>query len=125
MSNKQIQITAIWKDKSISNIERQRMIQEILSAKTCNDRTCSPTLVKRTPPCSHYQRKCSIVAECCGKEYGCRLCHDDESDHAINRFITSKIRCHACDLIQPVTKYSQYYENKKCMIRFSDYYCFS
>jgi hypothetical protein len=29
------------------------------------------------PPCSHYQRNCSIVSPCCGLVVGCRICHDD------------------------------------------------
>ena len=29
------------------------------------------------PPCTHYQRNCSIVSPCCGLVFGCRICHDD------------------------------------------------
>lgn len=32
---------------------------------------------KSRPPCSHYQRNCSIVSPCCGLVVGCRICHDD------------------------------------------------
>ena len=34
-------------------------------------------LEKSRPPCSHYQRNCSIVSPCCGLVVGCRICHDD------------------------------------------------
>merc|ERR1712151_1255381 len=27
--------------------------------------------------CVHYERKCVVVAPCCGKIYGCRVCHDE------------------------------------------------
>jgi hypothetical protein len=29
------------------------------------------------PPCSHYERNCTIIAPCCGAAFGCRICHDD------------------------------------------------
>jgi CHY zinc finger len=29
------------------------------------------------PHCEHYDRKCTLVAPCCGAAFGCRLCHDD------------------------------------------------
>lgn len=29
------------------------------------------------PPCPHYDRKCTLVAPCCGAAFGCRICHDD------------------------------------------------
>lgn len=32
---------------------------------------------KSRPPCSHYERNCSIVSPCCGLVVGCRICHDD------------------------------------------------
>ena len=29
------------------------------------------------PPCSHYERSCTMIAPCCGAAFGCRICHDD------------------------------------------------
>lgn len=29
------------------------------------------------PHCTHYDRKCTIIAPCCGAAFGCRICHDD------------------------------------------------
>ena len=29
------------------------------------------------PHCSHYERKCTMIAPCCGAAFGCRICHDD------------------------------------------------
>lgn len=29
------------------------------------------------PPCPHYDRKCTMIAPCCGAAFGCRICHDD------------------------------------------------
>lgn len=35
--------------------------------------------------CEHYERQCSIVAPCCGRGYPCRLCHDANEDHKVDR----------------------------------------
>jgi hypothetical protein len=32
---------------------------------------------KSRPECDHYDRKCTIIAPCCGLAFGCRICHDD------------------------------------------------
>jgi hypothetical protein len=34
-------------------------------------------LVESSPECTHYDRKCSMIAPCCGMVFGCRLCHDE------------------------------------------------
>jgi len=41
----------------------------------CNDRT--KRMEQSRPPCSHYVRKCTMIAPCCGAAFGCRICHDD------------------------------------------------
>ena len=41
----------------------------------CNEQTRRSELSR--PPCAHYDRKCTIVAACCGAAFGCRICHDD------------------------------------------------
>merc|ERR1712216_481745 len=35
--------------------------------------------------CEHYQRQAKSRAPCCGKFYTCRLCHDAEESHKIDR----------------------------------------
>ena len=68
--------------------------------------------------CEHYNRGCYIVSDCCFKVYNCRLCHNDNETHEINRFNTKYIICKNCDLIQEV--------NDKCIgcnIIFSKYFC--
>ena len=32
---------------------------------------------EQRPPCSHYERNCTIIAPCCGAAFGCRICHDE------------------------------------------------
>ncbi|KAL8440943.1 hypothetical protein Emag_007591 [Eimeria magna] len=34
--------------------------------------------------CSHYRRKCKVVAPCCGKVFWCRHCHNEESEKDIS-----------------------------------------
>lgn len=41
----------------------------------CNDQTRRAE--HERPPCPHYDRKCTIIAPCCGAAFGCRICHDD------------------------------------------------
>ena len=39
--------------------------------------------------CRHYKRRCRLVAPCCGVPYVCRLCHDEASDHHVDRYAVS------------------------------------
>lgn len=41
---------------------------------------------------------------CCGKWSVCRFCHDEESDHHVNRHATQQMMCMHCNLIQPVAQ---------------------
>jgi hypothetical protein len=41
----------------------------------CNENTKRAELTR--PPCSHYERNCTIISPCCGAAFGCRICHDD------------------------------------------------
>ena len=43
--------------------------------------------------CEHYKRGCKIIAPCCNKIFHCRLCHDEQSNHEINRFNIKKVQC--------------------------------
>lgn len=42
---------------------------------------CSNEATKRAeqtrPNCPHYDRKCTMIAPCCGASFGCRICHDE------------------------------------------------
>ena len=37
----------------------------------------SRRMEKSRPPCSHYERNCTIISPCCGVAFGCRICHDE------------------------------------------------
>jgi len=41
----------------------------------CNEQTRRAEQTR--PPCSHYERNCTMIAPCCGAAFGCRICHDD------------------------------------------------
>lgn len=77
--------------------------------------------------CKHYQRHCSIIAPCCNKKYGCRLCHNEEEDenqtdykkcHQIDRHAIKKIVCNTCNTEQPKSNLCI-----KCKKIFGEYYC--
>lgn len=68
--------------------------------------------------CKHYQRKCMIYVECCKTFYPCRLCHDEENTHEIDRYRIQKIRCNDCLCIQEKSN-----ECIQCHVSFSDHYC--
>ncbi|CAB4265061.1 unnamed protein product [Prunus armeniaca] len=66
---------------------------------------CSPSFCdseKQVFGCEHYKRNCKVRAVCCGKLFTCRFCHDNVSDHSMDRKATSEMMCMRCLKIQPV-----------------------
>jgi len=61
--------------------------------------------------CKHYKRKCLLQAPCCKKFYVCRVCHDENENHTIDRFAVRTIQCMLCGELQPPGRMCQ---NKKC-----------
>ena len=72
--------------------------------------------------CGHYKSGCTLIAKCCGQEFGCRFCHDNEVDtHIMNRYDVEEIVCNKCKLRQPV---SNSCKNENCdNKKFAKYYC--
>ena len=74
--------------------------------------------------CGHYISGCKIIAKCCDKEFGCRMCHDFETaEHEINRYEIEEIICNECNTRQPVTNSCI---NSECYFfkeNFATYYC--
>ena len=68
--------------------------------------------------CQHYNRGCKFIAPCCNNIVNCRICHDDEYDHKIDRFKIESIICNQCGLQQAVS-------NKciQCNLVFAEYFC--
>ncbi|KAK6146853.1 hypothetical protein DH2020_020722 [Rehmannia glutinosa] len=66
---------------------------------------CSPSFrdsEKQIFGCEHYKRNCKLRAACCGKLVACRFCHDEVSDHLMDRKATSEMMCMNCLKIQLV-----------------------
>ncbi|GFP84674.1 uncharacterized ring finger protein c2f3.16 [Phtheirospermum japonicum] len=66
---------------------------------------CSPSFrdsEKQIFGCEHYKRNCKLRAACCGKLVACRFCHDEVSDHLMDRKATSEMMCMNCLKVQPV-----------------------
>ncbi|XP_019436687.1 PREDICTED: zinc finger protein BRUTUS-like isoform X1 [Lupinus angustifolius] len=57
---------------------------------------------KQVLGCEHYKRNCKLRAACCGKLFTCRFCHDNISDHSMDRKATLEMMCMRCLTIQPV-----------------------
>lgn len=68
--------------------------------------------------CSHYTRRCSLVAPCCDKVYKCRFCHDEIEKHEMNRSSVEQIVCRQCDKRQSLNTHCE-----ECGIRFGLYTC--
>lgn len=68
--------------------------------------------------CDHYQRKCLLLSPCCGKEYRCRLCHDDNENHSLDRKSVKSIVCSQCNKKQTVGRNCE-----DCGILFGNYSC--
>nr|PNR27802.1 hypothetical protein PHYPA_029954 [Physcomitrium patens] len=52
--------------------------------------------------CEHYKRNCKLRAACCGNLFPCRFCHDNVSDHSMDRHATKEMMCMQCLQVQPV-----------------------
>lgn len=48
--------------------------------------------------CVHYERKCNVVAPCCNRVFGCRVCHDEMSTNCgpMDRFGIGEVVCKEC-----------------------------
>ena len=72
--------------------------------------------------CNHYQRPVFILAECCKKWFKCHICHNENSDHEMDRYKINKVKCSSCLTIQNV---SDRCENIDCKYskQFTSYFC--
>eukprot|EP00547_Thalassionema_nitzschioides_P001075 CAMPEP_0194210770 /NCGR_PEP_ID=MMETSP0156-20130528/9093_1 /TAXON_ID=33649 /ORGANISM="Thalassionema nitzschioides, Strain L26-B" /LENGTH=157 /DNA_ID=CAMNT_0038938153 /DNA_START=195 /DNA_END=669 /DNA_ORIENTATION=+ len=82
-------IQSIMRDAALTEEERRQRIQSLMSGGRSAPAPAPavPLGVMEEESCVHYERNCSIVAPCCQRVYGCRVCHDELSGHApLNRF---------------------------------------
>lgn len=73
---------------------------------------------KREYGCQHYMTGCQRLAECCKQWTTCRICHDEASDHKMDRHATRWIRCLHCSAEQEPSD-----ECVECMSVLGSYYC--
>jgi len=70
--------------------------------------------------CAHYPRQSKIQAPCCGRFYTCRLCHDANQSHKIDRYAIKDMMCMHCFTVQPC---AQHCRSEVCGKKLAKYYC--
>ncbi|TKY55135.1 RING finger protein [Spatholobus suberectus] len=70
--------------------------------------------------CKHYKRNCKLFAPCCNQLHTCIHCHNEESDHSIDRKSITKMMCMKCLMIQPI---SATCSTVSCNLSMAKYYC--
>lgn len=99
-------IQDIMRDRSLSEQDKRMRIQNLMSGGRVQVAP-PPAPVLPAPEahaaCVHYERNCNIVAPCCGRVFGCRICHDELSppNHPpMNRFLVQEVVCKNCNTRQ-------------------------
>ncbi|XP_059289814.1 zinc finger protein BRUTUS-like At1g74770 isoform X2 [Lycium ferocissimum] len=52
--------------------------------------------------CKHYKRNCKLLAPCCNELFPCIRCHDEITDHCLDRKSITQMMCMKCLKIQPI-----------------------
>ena len=112
------QIRKIAKRSDLTPEERTMAIQKLYTARSASSKTADA--LKPRKRCAHYSRGCTVLAECCNTHFGCRLCHDEASDHTIDRKATKRMRCRSCEVEQPVAAHCS---DATCAWQSTDYFC--
>jgi hypothetical protein len=99
------QIQAVMRDTSLSAEGKRLAIQNIMSGGRI-EVAAPPTPVipdQDNSTCVHYERNCNVVSPCCGRVFGCRVCHDEISPSShppIDRFMICEVVCKQCNTRQ-------------------------
>ena len=80
--------------------EKNKLIQELMNPKKTEDKIFFKK--SKIMHCPHYDMYTHIVSKCCNKVYPCRLCHDENEDHKINRHDIDYMKCIYCCTFQKV-----------------------
>ncbi|KAL4398720.1 hypothetical protein HN51_003321 [Arachis hypogaea] len=70
--------------------------------------------------CKHYKRNCKIFCPCCNQLHTCIHCHNEVSDHIIDRKSITKMMCMECLNIQPINATCS---TSSCKLTMAKYYC--
>jgi len=101
------------------------------AATTATTATTAATTATAVPyeGCTHYRRKATLLAPCCGNYVSCRFCHDElyndqEKDikkaHTMDRHAVKTIKCMRCDLAQEAHPVC---DNNNCCAILGAYWC--
>eukprot|EP00834_Sanchytrium_tribonematis_P002696 NODE_89_length_21781_cov_0.895836.p5 type:complete len:344 gc:universal NODE_89_length_21781_cov_0.895836:12216-13247(+) len=114
------QIMAIQLDKTLSQQEKAIKMQQLMMPTqiTPKKKIKHKLMYKNEYGCQHYTRNCLLLAECCKEYVVCRLCHDEENDHEMDRFIVKMVKCMHCDVEQPFSD-----KCNTCEMVFGHYKC--
>jgi len=129
MNDIQRQVKKVYADKNLSQEEKSRLVQELMtkrwreSQNSNNNEVSKPRISytnedSKTLGCIHYQRGCMIRGVCCDSFYTCRLCHDDKEQHQIDRYTIDTMYCMYCETIQDIGQLCNH-----CNVSMSKYYC--
>ena len=99
-------IQAIMRDNALSDAEKRQRIQALMSGGR-TEVAPPPAPVIPAPEgnaaCVHYERNCNVIAPCCNRAFGCRICHDELSPSGhppMNRFMVREVICKLCNTRQ-------------------------
>jgi len=111
-------IQAIMRDSTLSPTEKNLRVQKLMDGRR-KAKQAKPArgagrpstsgqddISKAALNCVHYERQCCIVSPCCGKVFGCRVCHDELAPppgHALDRFAIREVICKGCRTRQPAS----------------------
>lgn len=116
-------IQGIMRDNTLSDQEKRMRIQNLMSGGR-TEVAPAPTAVlpqQGEAKCTHYDRNCNIVAPCCNRVVGCRICHDETSPPghpAMNRFMVREVVCKHCGTRQMASN-----QCISCKNMFGEYHC--
>ena len=140
-------IQSIMRDEALSEVDKRMRIQALMDGSTdpasaaagtegTGGGQCIPVPTTAASAlddgwaisCVHYERRCNIVAPCCGKEFGCRVCHDEMTPppgHGpMDRFAVREIVCKECRTRQPASNRCVNNVLGTCPVdRFGEYHC--
>lgn len=122
--NRRRAIQQIMRDNSLSDQEKRMRIQNLMSGGR-TEVAPPPAPVLPQPggnnACVHYERNCNIVAPCCNRVFGCRICHDELSPpghEPLNRFMIREVVCKLCGTRQATSN-----QCINCKASFAEYHC--
>mmetsp|Transcript_23143 Transcript_23143/g.54723 ORF Transcript_23143/g.54723 Transcript_23143/m.54723 type:complete len:380 (+) Transcript_23143:179-1318(+) len=116
-------IQGIMRDNTLSDQEKRMRIQNLMSGGRTQIAPAPPPIMphQEDTKCTHYERNCNIIAPCCNRIVGCRICHDETSPPGhppMNRFMVREVVCKLCGTRQHASN-----QCINCKVIFGEYHC--